>query len=105
MCNSLHEDSQPIPKSGLAWKVFSKINGKLYPWSCHIYNPYIPGKWYRWSRPEEGDGFCFLLTRQQAREFKCRGDVILRIEYRGGLGCHKSDGVTVAICKEFRIIE
>ena len=106
MCNSLHKDSQPIPKSGLAWKVFSKINGKLYPWSISN-KPYIPGKWYQWSRPEEGDGFCFIITRSKAREFKCDGDVIRRIEYRGGLGCHFDEwlGSEVAICKQFRIIE
>jgi len=108
MCNSLHDDSKPILSKGLAWKVFEKINGNLYPWFSgdrHGAKPYIPGKWYRWSRPEEGDGFCFIQTRQDARAFKLSGDVIRRIEYRGGLGCHKGRRITTALCKQFRIIE
>jgi len=113
MCNSLYEDSKPISKEGLGWKVFEKINSKLYPWASGDrkgLKPYIPGKWYRWSRPQEGDGFCFILTRSEARKFQHisgGGDVIRRIEYRGGLGCHFDDYLCVkmAICKQFRIIE
>lgn len=127
MCNNLL-NAKPIPKTGTGYKLFCKhinYSPAFYGNSYVKYNenknqdePTNPLKrWVIWKAPVGyGDGFCFFLTRKEAK--KCLSSfyrdyrlVIRKIKYRKGLGKRLESGISrnvpfeIALCKEFKIIE
>lgn len=133
MCNLLHEDSQPIPETGIGWKLFRKgMNGQLLTLSvCNEIEHYCfsENESVKWNDSfkliwgaKNVFGFCFLLTEELAREVLIKWAfavahsekefLIARIEYKGGLGKHTeleflgSDfPVEIALCKEFKVLD
>ncbi len=122
MCNSLHEDHKPIPAKGFGYKVFQKNNASCF--CVQEYQVHTSG-WIKWD-VGHGDGFCFFLTISEAQRMLStwelgfrrdnglvnpKGRTIKKIEYKHGLGsCYEKNLVgerefTIALCKEFRIIE
>jgi hypothetical protein len=124
MCNSIHNEHQPIPEKGFGWKIFESKNKPCFGFG----NPYeFDGQWVRWNKDFQacGDGFCFFLTQKEAQRALDRwwdnfeaNDVrgimdpsnrlIRRIAYQGGL-CRQQesnmiDGITVtmALCTKWR---
>lgn len=126
MCNYLHEKSQPIPKSGKGWKIFRVFNKEI----CPLVGSYMgtqsytyKGKNITWLDYYKGAGFCFFLTREEARKtlkawkeevgiYKPKDIYTIRaINYKEGLGKHEERFMTskhipiVAICKSFSIVK
>lgn len=115
MCNTLHKDSKPILPSGYGYKIFSWVDGYLCPitsvWSGIKYKRDAYNKWDM----EKCDGFCFLLTLNEAK--RLLGDwipgvyEIRKIHYYGGMGKHDEDFITgkstyeIALCRAFTILE
>jgi hypothetical protein len=112
MCNKLHKNSDPIPKEGLGWKVFDKIERNKFaaPMRFDTYENPHKGVLWRGSKNSKW-GFCIFLTRAAAREYKknCYAytPIVKRIKYKGGLGKHYEQNLAlpVAICKWFKIID
>lgn len=122
MCNNIHEIYKKIPEQGHGWKIFGPKGNPCF--SGQEYTNRRDG-FIRWNKRESsGDGFCFFLTRKEARralnELKSRLYVIMenpylrhlikKIEYRKGL-CKQqepnmAEGVyEIALCKEFRVVD
>ena len=126
MCNHLHENSKPIPKSGIGWKLFVlSSNGQLGSifGIRSIYQKVGRSKYITWnfysSYVGVGDGFCFFTTKKEAENLlhdlhkdRFYGNVILvKIFYQGGMGEHKENSITsrrsyeTALCKKFKLHE
>lgn len=123
MCNYLHLDSQPIPKSGKGWKIFERQKKRLLGLLGVEY--VLTNDWVKWDKEDEigglfpsGDGFCFFLTKEEADRVNglwnricTRQTIVVEIEYDEGLGTHTDKGmmgedcpVEIALCKAFRVI-
>lgn len=119
MCNRLHDGSEEIPTKGKGWKIFTSKNNL----GMVLYNKYNKNGSGQivWSNETKGDGFCFFMTRKEARKaikdwksvtsgWKREPISIKRIEYKQGLGKHLEDPFMyckyyqTALCKEFKII-
>lgn len=125
MCNFIDKyNSVPIPHSGTGYKVFTKI-GEQYCQFNRVKAPYKINKdgWIIWDNAypsylhgDTGDGFCFSITRKDARKFKKYWEnegtyynkfFIKKIKYCNGL-CKQIDGYSNTmhgLCKEFKILE
>jgi len=125
MCNFLHEPVTKIKEEGAAYKLFTKVDKDYYP-LCKYGYKLSTGDSLIWDdkKAEEsilyeggGDGFCMMMSKQGALKAlnafdpDCvYGDCICKIKYRGGLGKFRekkftSKTTTIALCKEFQIIE
>jgi hypothetical protein len=121
-----------IPEEGKGWKIFMRIDGKLEPLTGGIPYDGDPHKGVSWKKEVEvdrgdygytynpdGDGFCFLMTRKEARALIKRWKqltsdkpCVRRIEYKGGLEKHVESGITrfdekwlTGLCTWFRVID
>lgn len=122
MCNQLHKTSKRNWKRkfgdkdyGIGYKVFTRPRRNkniLYPVTRNDVSFKI-GEWIKWDSQISiniEDGFCFFLNIKNARQF-CTDldDVIRKIRYRKGIGCHFEEFFNqrhwVALCKEFKILE
>lgn len=121
MCNYLHKNSQPIPKNGEGWKIFSvRKDGSIKGSTYGVYylkknqNKYV--KWKNIGDGFGGVGFCFFLNEEIGKlaltlwsvNFPYINFVLLPIRYKQGLGKHEetsfvSEPVEIALCKEFAI--
>lgn len=123
MCNWIirHWDGSvnPIPQTGTGWKFRAKVSYDKAPITKDRYQ-YDPDGWCRWTGVYLGDGFCFFLTKEEARlalemwteaTSHQRGRLkltISEIEYEGGLGSKLEHsfvgdrGFTVGICTGFK---
>ena len=122
MCNCLHPESKPIPKSGIGWKLF-RPNGDMLQFGGGAYKT-DPDGWVRWHwrgewHDEDNCGFCFFRTKRGAEKWAqewynhTRRNIVTlcKIEYEDGLGSHVEHHfihphrVTTALCRKFRVIE
>lgn len=125
MCNRLHPESTPIPKTGIGYKIFVAFEEEDYEMVSLIklqtyqkdQNGLITFNAYEF----EGEGFCFFLDKQhaesifnvwlQGRRFNKDRYFLKEIEYFDGLGKHYEPNfimgqvAEVALCKSFRIKE
>ena len=125
MCNFLHEPVTKIKPEGIAYKLFNKVDKDYYP-LCKYGYKLAMGDSLIWDdkKAEEsilyetgGDGFCMVMTERIALKAlnsfdptRYLGDCICKIRYRGGLGKFRVENftakpTTIALCKEFQIIE
>lgn len=118
MCNSLHYNSQPIPKSGYGWKIFSVRDGVLGSMrDCEdLESTYILSdkKYIVWEKIFEYNlielqraingmdmGFCFFRNFKDARiilkkwtaSFPRQKFICLKIKYEEGMGKHREDKI------------
>lgn len=122
MCNRLHEDSTPIAETGTGYKLFRQSDEMVFPLISDTINYKVDEDgWVRWNNKfeEEGDGFCFFLTREEAKRAlalwslvsRRTCEVVRQIRYGGGLGKHAETGFitnclfVVGLCKEFTVLE
>lgn len=109
MCNQLKNGNRvyKIPEWGFGYKVFRKNNGK----GIFLESPYHRastrvGVWKTWDNSFDGDGFCFLLTKQAVKDFGLFSAwVVYRIRYRKGLGKRMFGHYMSSLCKEFKILQ
>jgi len=130
MCNKLHEDFEPIKKSGFAWKIFGKYPGELIACFGGSYRSINDPRyrksskgWIVWDLEKgwfnDNSGFCAFRTRNEARRalgallnpLKRRYRIIRKIQYKEGLGKHWEDRMIggeryeTIIIKKFKITE
>ena len=103
MCNSLHKDSKPIPKTGKGYKLFAKHGtGTLLPlcfWKGSYSND--PNEGIKWiPRDNKDGGFCIFPTKKDAQFVKrhwAKGagsikiiysTILTRVSYKDGKGRH-----------------
>jgi hypothetical protein len=119
MCNFIHTIHESIPEEGVGYKLFSK-KGKEYKPICSGISYTFYGKFIKWNPIFTGDGFCFFLTRKEARRAQknwnkwdqTRKYRIKKIQYKKGICKQDQGGFTfykaiykTALCKEFRILK
>ena len=118
MCNNLKNGNRvyKIPEWGFGYKVFrrgrkeAKCLSTFYRWA-RIYR----NKWVKWNTKSTmnrwgDDGFCFLLTAKDVKDFMggytSSHRAIYRIRYRQGMGRRKEFGDYMSsLCKEFKILK
>lgn len=119
MCNNLHSDSKPIPKTGYGWKIVNTTNeGNFH--SAVFSVKYKSGRDGTIKWDEENGGFCFFLLKGEAiRADKSHHwshspalkQEVVKIKYYYGMGKHKERGFIggrsfeIALCKEFRFVK
>jgi hypothetical protein len=121
MCNNLRNEKRvyKIPEEGVGYKVFNKGNKGRKTLTTPFHEANIKkNKWTKWQvKPYTwvtGDGFCFLYTLKDVKEFM--GDtfpeewVVHRIQYKEGLGRRREGekwwgGYMSSLCKEYKILE
>ena len=121
MCNFLHEPVTPIEEEGIAYKLFTK-NGKEYlqfnSYSLRYSKNPLKEK-IVWDEKFDalGDGFCMLMNEKigerALKSWKERAMaklVLCKIKYGKGVGKFEEPYMfgsvkTIAMCKEFQIIE
>lgn len=114
MCNRLENGMEihPIPKNSYGYKLFLKNRG----YSRFLTPPYRSdrrikvGAWVKWDSGQSGDGFCFLKTLKDVKEFRMGwliGCSVYKIQYKNGLGKRLDDfnNYTMSLCKEYKILE
>jgi len=131
MCNRVHEEGkEPIPESGIGWKIFRKHNSVCKGmYGAYYFNKNTDG-FFRWKSDSYFNqkyeqyrvefGFCFFKTREEARKalhllkntyVKQYDDCVVRkIKYKKGLASFNStelDGIRRRFClaKQFKIVE
>lgn len=118
MCNSLHPDSKPIPKTGYGWKIVNiDPQGNICTAVFHV--KYKSGKdgMIKWDEGDDG-GFCFFLLKKEAVRANMAHtwsshleQKVVKIRYGNGLGKHNetsfvgSYSFKIALCKEFRFVK
>jgi len=119
MCNSLHSNSVPIPKTGYGWKIVNiDREGNIYAAVLHV--KYKSGKdgIIKWD--EKDGGFCFFLSKKEAIRANIahvwplnleQKIIKIKIRYGDGLGKHNETkfiggySFEIALCKKFRFIK
>lgn len=126
MCNKVHEYGfqEPIKPSGKGWKLFARAkHGTLVGLvEKNLYKREDNTEWVEWNQLyDRYYGFCFFTSKKKAiHGFNVwqkgsweqgKGIELHPIEYRGGLVEQEEmrfvsgEVITMALCKEFRIIE
>jgi hypothetical protein len=118
MCNCLHEHSKPIKKEGTGYKVFTKVNGKIFKMTEEYFkdnDELYENTWIEWDTKKAfpwEDGFCFCLTFKNIfKVYKMYVDpfnkrfIIKKIKYEQGLGKHKNFEIQMALCKKYMILD
>lgn len=117
MCNKLHQHYDPIPETGIAYKVFSF--GILGMASHALYKPDKDG-WIRWHLQSKIHGFCMFLSKEEAERCSAKWGAffpeekphVVAIEYDKGLGefdeykifAPEHGPFRSALCQAFKII-
>jgi len=121
MCNSLHQDSKPIPTKGFGWKIFTG-DGPLFIHSSDQ-KEYLKDQngWIFWGS-SYGEGFTFFLDKSEATKLLLdlvhfnpnvfSDSKIKKVKYNFGLGTHPENNIVswndiyqIALCKSFKIME
>ena len=99
MCNSLHRDSKPIKKKGVAYKIVDKSDSEYKSLICKVIYDNIIDGWITYNGRE--DGFSFIPTLEKAKEiarewvsiacFNNNKIAVVEVEYKNGLGKHIED--------------
>lgn len=128
MCNYLHADSSPIPKTGIGYKMFyfyandTEMKKPLPAFQRTVYRNRLDKsinltkRYVKWHDEIDGDGFCFFLTLAEAERvvYTMMSNHFIRIakiRYREGTGKHhairmvRSFKPLIALAKEFKILE
>ncbi len=122
MCNNLHSDSKPIPKSGYGWKIIILSTGTNQTLSAVDHSIYTKNERgiIEWSNKTGNGGFCFFLTKKEALRANkswdwtryCQGkQKIVKIRYFDGMGKHQeihfitNHTFEIALCKKFRFVK
>ena len=121
MCNFLHEPVKRIKSEGIAYKLFAKVNERYVP-VCKQGYSLTKGEPVAWDKNKAtndiyghgGDGFCMVMdklsAKRAARGGWCWPVYVCKIKYKKGLGRFEEplftkSVTTIALCKEFQIIE
>lgn len=134
MCNTLPVRRFKIPKDGVGYKIFAKMDSGRYNtlyFGQHRYERTDNSGWVRWDAQEWNDedeskenGFCFFLKQEDAQIYAAYVNirrklvkehnenpydiVVKKIEYEDGLGEFVSISVpktTMALCRAWKIVK
>ncbi len=116
MCLDLIDQQASAPhRSGVGWKVFRLLRGRLYPEMCSDGEPYVIGEWYEAydielaHSPGYPLGFHILATKAGAGVWQDQPDTAVRqVQWRHFLatGTQKWGGrnLRVIVAKEIMIL-